>query len=68
MDRGIVLMRGELDPENGTFDVENAQLLALLMQLFYVSGGPEKRALLETFNHRPAEFDYAQLIDAAQTL
>ncbi|KAJ2467648.1 hypothetical protein GGI03_001449 [Coemansia sp. RSA 2337] len=68
MDRGIVLMRGELDPENRTFDVENAQLLALLMQLFYVSGGPEKRALLETFNHRPAEFDYAQLIDAAQTL
>ncbi|KAJ2368770.1 hypothetical protein H4S02_010046, partial [Coemansia sp. RSA 2611] len=68
MDCGIVLMRGELDPENRTFDVENAQLLALLMQLFYVSGGPQKRALLETFNHRPAEFDYAQLIEAAQTL
>ncbi|KAJ2810310.1 hypothetical protein H4S07_002740, partial [Coemansia furcata] len=68
IDRGVVLMRGELDPENGTFDVENAQLLALLMQLFYVSGGAEKRALLETFNQQPGEFDYAQLIEAAQTL
>ncbi|KAJ2745058.1 hypothetical protein GGI20_002467 [Coemansia sp. BCRC 34301] len=67
-DRGVVLMRGELDPENRAFNVQNAQLLALLMQLFYVSGGPEKRALLETFNHRPAEFDYARLIEAAQTL
>ncbi|KAJ2009328.1 hypothetical protein GGI04_000533 [Coemansia thaxteri] len=68
LDRGVVLMRGELDPANRSFGVQNAQLLAQLLQVFYVTGGPAKRALLETFNHRPAEFDYAQVIEAAQTL
>ncbi|KAJ1672339.1 hypothetical protein GGF38_000065 [Coemansia sp. RSA 25] len=67
--RGVVLMRGELDAaENRAFSVENAQLLAMLTQLFYVSGGPAKRALVEAFNHRPTEFDYARVIEAAETM
>ncbi|KAI9473359.1 ATP11 protein-domain-containing protein [Coemansia mojavensis] len=68
MDRGIVLMRGELDSERNLLDVPNAQYLALQMQQFYITGGDEKRRLVEAFNHHPDQFDYRQLIDAAQKI
>ncbi|KAJ2878377.1 hypothetical protein IWW38_006337 [Coemansia aciculifera] len=67
-EHGVVLMRGELDAEIASFDVENAQLLAMLLQLFYVSGGPEKRRLVETFNQRPSEFDYTQVMEEANRI
>ncbi|KAJ2777499.1 hypothetical protein H4R18_005125 [Coemansia javaensis] len=63
--KDVVLMRGEIDRH---LDPHSAQCLALLMQQFYVSGGPEKRRLLEQFNQNPAEFDYKQLVDAAARL
>ncbi|KAJ2345897.1 hypothetical protein GGF43_005105, partial [Coemansia sp. RSA 2618] len=53
IDRGVVLMRGEVDTERRMLDAQGAQLLALLMQQFYITGGEEKRKLLETFNQRP---------------
>ncbi|KAJ2202742.1 hypothetical protein EV180_007582, partial [Coemansia sp. RSA 518] len=47
IDRGVVLMRGEVDSKN-MLNVQAAQLLSLLMQQFYITGGEEKRKLLET--------------------
>ncbi|KAI8318573.1 ATP11-domain-containing protein [Martensiomyces pterosporus] len=67
-DKEVVLMRGELEGERKLIDVQNAQYLALQMQQFYVTGGPEKRALLEKFNQQPEKFDYQELIEAAQKL
>ncbi|KAJ1960956.1 hypothetical protein GGI12_003517 [Dipsacomyces acuminosporus] len=67
-DKEVVLMRGELEGERRTLDVQNAQYLALQMQQFYVTGGPEKRALLEKFNQQPEKFSYEELIEAAQKL
>ncbi|KAJ1822795.1 hypothetical protein LPJ56_000618 [Coemansia sp. RSA 2599] len=66
--KGVVLMRGELDSECNLIDTQNAQYLALQMQQFYVTGGPEKRAILENFNQRPELFNYQELIDLAQKL
>ncbi|KAJ2558470.1 hypothetical protein GGH12_005846 [Coemansia sp. RSA 1822] len=68
IDRGVVLMRGEVDSEKNMLDVQAAQLLALLMQQFYITGGDEKRKLLETFNQRPDEFDYRELLEAAEKI
>ncbi|KAJ2534244.1 hypothetical protein IWW43_002467 [Coemansia sp. RSA 1935] len=67
IDRGVVLMRGEVDSKN-MLNVQAAQLLALLMQQFYITGGEEKRKLLETFNQRPDEFDYRELLEAAEKI
>ncbi|KAJ1663290.1 hypothetical protein IW140_005140 [Coemansia sp. RSA 1813] len=65
----LVLMRGELDGEKSKLlDVQNAQYLALQLQQFYVTGGPEKRALLEKFNQAPEKFDYNELVQVAQKL
>ncbi|KAI7824461.1 ATP11 protein-domain-containing protein [Kickxella alabastrina] len=66
--KGVVLMRGEMDGEQRFLDVQNAQYLALQMQQFYVTGGLEKRALLEKFNQRPEEFDYQELMSVAEKL
>ncbi|KAJ1880947.1 hypothetical protein LPJ57_001926 [Coemansia sp. RSA 486] len=66
--KNVVLMRGELDSEGNLIDTQNAQYLALQMQQFYVTGGPEKRALLEKFNQKPELFSYEELIDLAQKL
>ncbi|KAJ1646977.1 hypothetical protein LPJ64_001598 [Coemansia asiatica] len=66
--KGLVLMRGELDSESNLIDTQNAQYLALQMQQFYVTGGPEKRAVLENFNQRPELFNYEELIELAQKL
>ncbi|KAJ2161965.1 hypothetical protein GGF46_001061 [Coemansia sp. RSA 552] len=66
--KGIVLMRGEVDGESRHLDTANAQYLALQLQQFYVTGGAEKRALLEKFNQHPDQFDYRELIAAAEKL
>ncbi|KAJ2519180.1 hypothetical protein H4217_002857 [Coemansia sp. RSA 1939] len=67
--KGLVLMRGELEGRsNALLDSQNAQYLALQLQQFYVTGGPEKRALLERFNQKPESFDYNELVQAAQKL
>ncbi|KAJ2550652.1 hypothetical protein EV175_003990, partial [Coemansia sp. RSA 1933] len=67
--KGLVLMRGDVGGDSGKMlDVQNAQYLALQLQQFYVTGGPEKRALLEKFNQNPDAFDHNELIEAAQKL
>ncbi|KAJ2395216.1 hypothetical protein GGI05_001689 [Coemansia sp. RSA 2603] len=66
--KGVVLMRGEMDGEQKFIDVQNAQYLALQMQMFYVTGGPEKRSLVEKFNQKPELFDYQELLEQAEKL
>ncbi|KAJ1940017.1 hypothetical protein FBU59_003933, partial [Linderina macrospora] len=66
--KDVVLMRGELDDTSKMIDTSNAQYLALQMQQFYVIGGEEKRKILDKFNHKPEEFDYNELMEAAQKL
>ncbi|KAJ1724939.1 hypothetical protein LPJ53_000865 [Coemansia erecta] len=66
--KDVVLMRGEMDGEQKFIDVQNAQYLALQMQMFYVTGGPEKRGLVEKFNQQPELFDYQELLEQAEKL
>ncbi|KAJ1791039.1 hypothetical protein LPJ59_005060 [Coemansia sp. RSA 2399] len=67
--KDLVLMRGDLEGESSKMlDVQNAQYLALQLQQFYVTGGAEKRALLEKFNQNPESFDHNELVEAAQKL
>uniref|UniRef100_A0A3Q2XKI8 ATP synthase mitochondrial F1 complex assembly factor 1 n=1 Tax=Hippocampus comes TaxID=109280 RepID=A0A3Q2XKI8_HIPCM len=59
-DKGIVLMTAELDPKCIT--VPQAQCLANQVQLFYGAGGQRTFGLVETFNHRPADFKHTSVI------
>ncbi|KAJ2719422.1 hypothetical protein GGI07_005223 [Coemansia sp. Benny D115] len=64
---GVVLMRGEVD-EDGFVDAQNAQLLALQMQRFYLTGSDHMKELVRRFNHDPQQFSYEDLIAAAEKL
>ncbi|KAJ3073939.1 hypothetical protein HDU98_000241 [Podochytrium sp. JEL0797] len=66
--KNIVLMRGESGKEGGVLKADDARLLVLLTQMFYVTGGESKKKLVEAFNKRPEEFEYQALIDAAEKL
>ncbi|KAJ1672718.1 hypothetical protein EV182_006628 [Spiromyces aspiralis] len=66
--KGIVLMRGEISSDPRMLTPQQAQFLALQMQQFYVTGGQEKQKLLETFTFHPQNFNYEQLIEAANKL
>lgn len=59
-DKGIVLMRGEVDPGVlGTqLKVEEARMLALYMQAYYVEPNERKKELLRVFTREPAKFQY----------
>ncbi|XP_066548439.1 ATP synthase mitochondrial F1 complex assembly factor 1 isoform X1 [Amia ocellicauda] len=59
-DKGIVLMTAELDPK--FLDVHQAQCLANQVQLFYGTRRQETFWLVETFNHKPADFRHMAVI------
>lgn len=73
---GLVLLRGELtprtsDPEQFLLSQQDAQLLALGLQRFYLwggSGGEEREALLKTFHERPQEFKWEDLVRLGDAL
>ncbi|RKO85107.1 ATP11 protein-domain-containing protein, partial [Blyttiomyces helicus] len=67
--KGLVLMVGELgDPTRKVLTLAEAQNLVYQMQLFYVTGSEEVRALVDTFHADPAAFDYQRVIDAIEKL
>ncbi|KAJ3298743.1 hypothetical protein HK104_010308 [Borealophlyctis nickersoniae] len=70
--KNVVLMVGECgDGQPGSRSVlglAEAQNLVYQMQLFYVTGSDEKRALVEVFHRDPANFAYQRLIDAVEKL
>ena len=68
--KDLVLLRGELgDPSNDSIlSPAHAQNLVYQLQLFYVTGGPEKQALVESFHRNPAVFDYKCLIEGLEKL
>ncbi|XP_013884397.1 ATP synthase mitochondrial F1 complex assembly factor 1 [Austrofundulus limnaeus] len=58
--KGVVLLTAERDPRFMT--VQQAQCLANQVQLFYGTRRSETYGLLETFNHRPADFRHMMVI------
>ncbi|KAJ1920808.1 hypothetical protein H4219_001044 [Mycoemilia scoparia] len=66
--KGIVLMRGEICQDPKMLDSQQAQLLALQLQQFYVTGGERKKQILETFTFHPQKFNYDELIAEANRL
>ena len=73
---GVVLMRGEITPatsgagaDDGRFMLsqEDAQLLGLSVQKFYLWGGGEdaRTKLLRSFHESPAEFKWEELLEHA---
>ncbi|XP_034164315.2 ATP synthase mitochondrial F1 complex assembly factor 1 isoform X2 [Pangasianodon hypophthalmus] len=59
-DKDIVFMTAEMDSRFMT--VHEAQCLANQVQLFYAAQRHETFQLVETFNHRPAEFKHMSVI------
>lgn len=59
-DKGVVLMTAERDPKFIT--VHQAQCLANQVQLFYGTKRQETFRLVETFNHKPADFKHMSVI------
>ncbi|XP_070601937.1 ATP synthase mitochondrial F1 complex assembly factor 1 [Erythrolamprus reginae] len=59
-EKGIVLMTAEMDSK--FLNVQEAQCLASQVQLFYATDRQETYSLVETFNHRPNEFNYMSVI------
>lgn len=64
-DKGIVLLTGELNTDFLT--VQEAQLLANQLQLYYATEDKERTDLLETFNTRPAEFKHMEVVRLLQS-
>uniref|UniRef100_A0A0E9X694 ATP synthase mitochondrial F1 complex assembly factor 1 n=1 Tax=Anguilla anguilla TaxID=7936 RepID=A0A0E9X694_ANGAN len=58
--KGIVLMTAEMDPK--FISVHQAQCLANQVQLFYGTQRLETFQLVETFNHKPADFKHMSVI------
>uniref|UniRef100_A0A8D3BZM2 ATP synthase mitochondrial F1 complex assembly factor 1 n=1 Tax=Scophthalmus maximus TaxID=52904 RepID=A0A8D3BZM2_SCOMX len=59
-EKGVVLMTAEMDPKFIT--VHQAQCLANQVQLFYGTQRQETFRLVETFNHKPADFRHMLVI------
>ncbi|KAJ8374809.1 hypothetical protein SKAU_G00053890 [Synaphobranchus kaupii] len=59
-EKGIVLMTAEMDPK--IISVHQAQCLANQVQLFYGTQRQETFRLVETFNHKPADFRHMSVI------
>jgi hypothetical protein len=59
-------MRGELVTADGAsqpkLKLDEAQLLSLIYQKFYVLGTEEKLELVRKFNEEPENFDYHELM------
>jgi len=59
--KGVVLMRGEFDPN--VFSAIEAQFLSMQMQMYYGDKAkPSKRRLLSTFNHDPQHFQHMDVV------
>ncbi|KAJ3416458.1 hypothetical protein HDV05_001616 [Chytridiales sp. JEL 0842] len=72
-EKDIVLMRGEIqtfaEGSGGLMlKADEARLLVLLMQAFYVTGSEEKKRLLVKLHEKPGEFDFNDLLRAVDTL
>ena len=65
-EKNIVLMAGKYNHEK--FRVEEAQLLAQLMQLYYGQNNTERIQLIRKFNITPNLFDYQELIQQFEAL
>ncbi|XP_038616070.1 ATP synthase mitochondrial F1 complex assembly factor 1 [Tachyglossus aculeatus] len=63
-EKGIVLVTAELEPTFLT--VPEARCLASQVQFFYATDCQQTFALVETFNHRPGEFEHTEVIAALQ--
>ncbi|KAJ3383837.1 hypothetical protein HDU80_001139 [Chytriomyces hyalinus] len=63
--KGVVLMRGEVGREGGVLKAEDARLLVLMTQMFYVTGSDAKKRMVEEFNKNPKEFQLQALMDEA---
>jgi ATP synthase mitochondrial F1 complex assembly factor 1 len=61
-----ILMSGEI--LNESLNGEDAKTLAILTQMFFVTGGDKKRALVQMFHERPHEFSYQALINEAERM
>ncbi|XP_031430806.1 ATP synthase mitochondrial F1 complex assembly factor 1 isoform X2 [Clupea harengus] len=59
-DKGVVLMTAEMDTK--FIGIHQAQCLANQIQVFYASQRQETFQLVETFNHRPADFRHMSVI------
>ena len=57
----MVLFRGQ--PDERRLSIDDGRLLVLQVLEFYVNS-PDKYALVQTFNHRPREFDLNALVAA----
>ncbi|KAI9034533.1 ATP11 protein-domain-containing protein [Hyaloraphidium curvatum] len=68
--KGIALMRGEVDAEvlGKQMGVEEARMLALYMQAYYVEPNERKKELLRTFHQEPAKFNYQDVLDEIEKL
>ncbi|KAJ1654012.1 hypothetical protein IWQ61_005978 [Dispira simplex] len=66
--KGIVLMRGELASSSLSLSLESAQLLALMLQQFYLTGSKAKHQLVEEFNTSPQNFDFNRVLEEANKL
>ncbi|XP_022105488.1 ATP synthase mitochondrial F1 complex assembly factor 1-like isoform X2 [Acanthaster planci] len=59
-EKGIVLMRGEMDTD--LLSVQDAQFLANQLQLYYATDNSDRLKLLRTFNHHQDEFKHMDVI------
>jgi ATP synthase F1 complex assembly factor 1 len=66
-EKKIVLMLGQSTAE-GTLSSKDAQHLVYQLQLFYMTGSEEQKALVEKFWKSPQEFDYQEQIRLLTTL
>jgi len=59
--KGVVLMRGEFDPN--VFSAIEAQFLSMQMQMYYgEKAKPAKQRLLHAFNHDPKHFQHMDVV------
>ncbi|XP_072023644.1 ATP synthase mitochondrial F1 complex assembly factor 1-like [Amphiura filiformis] len=65
-DKGIVLMRGELD--TSAMGIQDAAILANQLQLYYATDNPERTRLLQTFNNEPNSFKHVDVIKQFENL
>lgn len=65
-DRGIVLMRGEYDPN--VINAQEAQCLVNQLQLYYAQHNESKLQLLKRFTHEPDSFKHMDVVDELQNL
>ncbi|KAJ3347686.1 hypothetical protein HDU91_006723 [Kappamyces sp. JEL0680] len=67
-DKDVVLMLGELADPNGSLTLKDAQNLIYQLQIFYVTGSPAQKAMVEKFWTDPANFSYEELIESLTKL